>query len=120
MRTSRPSRCLLVGALAVAGCSAFTPTVLLPSDAPLTAAMCGGWPADPPLAFAGWATSAQLDTVLPLKSDRVFALVTRDAIDQPRLGGSGVVHARGLCLELPNGDIAVGTVPDDWTLEPDD
>ncbi len=50
----------------------------------------------------------------PDGTERVFALVTRDAIDQPRLGGGSAVHGRGLCVLREDGSIGVSTVPDDW------
>jgi len=83
--------------------------------------MCGGWPASPPLAFAGWATFAEIgrpELAPPDGLERVFALVTRDAIDQPLLGGPGVVHGRGLCVLQADGSIGVSSVSDDWTLGP--
>lgn len=110
------SLAFVLAALAVAACDVVRPTVDLAADAPLTPAMCGGWPADPPLAFAGWTSPSVLGVpeLVPNGVDRVFVLVTRDAIDQPALGAPTVFHGRGMCVLLPGGAVAVTTVPDDW------
>jgi len=104
--------------LVLSSCQFVRPTVELPANAPLTPAMCGGWPADPPLAFAGWAAPDSLGIPMPLPGggNPVFVLVTRDAIDQPSLGAPTVFHGRGLCVLMPDGIIGVTTVADDWTL----
>lgn len=110
---------LIALALLVSACQSPGPTVTLPPGAPLTAARCPGWPASPPLAFAGWATRYELGLSEAAPDDgtaRVFALVTRDAIDQPSLGAPGDFRGRGICLLQANGSIEQTAVPDDWTL----
>jgi len=103
--------------LVAIGCQVFRPTVTTPIGSPLTAAMCQGWPVSPPLAFADWTTFEELGFEAldePRRSERVFALVTRDAIDQIGFGDGGSVHGRGLCVLHQDGSVYVSTVPDDW------
>lgn len=112
---------LATAALAAAllvGCQATPPRpVELPADAPLHPADCG-WAGSTPLAFAEWATLAELG--LPARNgtlrsqELVFAVVTRDSIEQPMLGAPGVVKGRGICARHPDGSILQSAVADDW------
>jgi hypothetical protein len=97
------------------GCAGLAPNVVLPSNAPLTPADCD-WPDSSALAFAGWATLAQLNaSQLGDPSDRVFAIVTRDPVDTNQHDGF-VAHSRALCARLRDGSIGQIIIADDWTL----
>jgi len=105
-------------AFLLVGCQVFRPpAVVLPADAPLQRSDCG-WADLTALAFAGWATLAELG--LPDRhgvfgsQERVFAIVTRDRIEQPLLGAPGVVDGRGICARQADGSIAQSSVADDW------
>ena len=107
--------------LAVVGCQMLRPSVSLPAGAPLTPAGCG-WDPATELAFAGWASLAEvgLEGRFQFADDAhhrdVFAIVSRDAIDQHRLGRGGTEHARGICLLSDDGTRSLSVVADDWTF----
>lgn len=104
----------LLVAMLVCGCGA--PTVPLPSGAPLRLTECG-WPADTLLAFAGWAELHQLglaDSSGHMNStEGVFAIVSSERTEQHTMQGDPVI-GRGICARHANGDLEMGTVPDDW------
>lgn len=111
-----PGRAPLVAVvgLAVAACSLVRPTAVLPPNAPLSLAECG-WSAGTPLAFAGWATLAELGRSAGLHGgdERVFAIVSRDRIElHPMIGPSRM--ARGYCARGLDGQLEQSGVPDDW------
>lgn len=104
-------------AVLLPGCQALNLAVPLPHDAPLRPEDCG-WESDTPLAFAGWASAADFgDLAQGLSpSSRVFAIVTRDAVDLPRIGGTGgTIHGRAFCAtDQARSAISMTIVPDDW------
>jgi hypothetical protein len=79
--------------------------------------MCN-WPAGTVMAFAGWATMAELGltdgTGHPGPDDLVYAVVSRDRISQYKNLGPPVV-ARGICWTDGN-VVGMSGVPDDWVL----
>lgn len=79
--------------------------------------MCGsGWNAEPGLSFAGWTMIGELELDEPnwAPDAPVFALITREAIDQVAHGDPSFIRGVGLCALLPNGTILVTTVDDDY------
>jgi len=99
--------------VSVVGCQLLRPSVPLPAGAPLTPAACG-WDPATELAFAGWASLAELQ--FADDADRVFAIVSRDAIDQLGFGRAGQMHGRGICFLSEDGSLSMSTVADDWTF----
>ncbi len=91
---------------------------MLPAAAALTPAECG-WPASTPLAFAGWATVADLSAQEIVQGDalaHVYALVSRERIEiQPMVGSP--MHSRGFCALLQSGAQVESGVPDDWAYD---
>jgi hypothetical protein len=70
------------------------------------------------MAFAGWATRAELgisdSTGHPGAGDLVYAVVSRDRISQyPNLGPP--ITARGICW-TDGSVVGMSGVPDDWVL----
>ena len=91
--------------------------VVLPALAPLKPADCG-WPATTPLAFAAFATVANLDAEQIIHGDpgqHVFALVTRDQLELHPMIGSPT-EARGFCALSADGHETESGVPDNWTF----
>jgi len=100
------------------GCSS-GPTVTLPPDTPLSLSSFCAWAAHTPLAFAGWATLAQLGQADASgqvgSSQLVFAVVSRDRISRVGFGGGGPQVARGMCFVEDDQWSETG-VADDWQL----
>jgi hypothetical protein len=81
-----------------------TGPVVLPLNAPLEPADCG-WPASTPLAFAGYATVADLDAgqiIQDRPNEHVYALVSRDPVELVPMIGSPML-ARGFCALRQDG-----------------
>ena len=92
-------------------------SVSLPAGAPLKPTDCG-WPSETPLAFAGWATIADLGAEQMIQGDpraHVFALVTRDPVElQPMIGSP--MLGRGFCALRQDGSQVESGVPDEWAF----
>jgi hypothetical protein len=109
-----PLRLLPVGTSPLPSASS-TAHVNLPADAPLKPSDCG-WPSDTPLAFAGWATIADLDAGQIIQGNplaHVYALVTRDPVELHPMIGSPMVE-RGFCALRQDGSQVESGVPDEW------
>jgi hypothetical protein len=97
--------------------SATTAPVILPGNAPLEPTDCG-WPATTPLAFAGYATVADLDAGQISQgspNEHVYALVTRDPVEVVPMIGSPMLE-RGLCALRQDGSQTESAVGADWTF----
>ena len=91
--------------------------VRLPADSPLKPTDCG-WPSETPLAFAGWATIADLGAEQIIQGDplaHVFALVTRDRVELRPMIGSPMLE-RGFCALRQDGSQVESGVPGDWAF----
>ena len=97
--------------------SATTAPVVLPVNAPLEPTACG-WPATTPLAFAGYATVADLDAgqiIQDSPNEHVYALVTRDPVELVPMIGSPMLE-RGFCAIRQDGSQTESAVGADWTF----
>jgi hypothetical protein len=104
--------------------SAATPTpaptqapVSLPADAPLTLSDCG-WPSETPIAFAGFATVADLQASQIIQGSplaHVYALVSRDPVELHPMIGSPMLE-RGFCALRQDGAQVESGVPSDWAF----
>jgi hypothetical protein len=104
--------------LAVPSMPATPPTVILPDNAPLKPTDCG-WPATTPLAFAGYATVADLDAEQITQgspNEHVYALVTRDPVELVPMIGSPMLE-RGFCALRQDGSQTESAVGADWTFK---
>jgi hypothetical protein len=91
--------------------------VVLPVNAPLEPTNCG-WPATTPLAFAGYATVADLDAeqiIQDSPNEHVYALVTRVPVELVPMIGSPML-ARGFCALRQDGSQPESAVGADWTF----
>jgi len=91
--------------------------VVLPADAPLKPSDCS-WPAATPLAFAGWATVADLQAEQIIQGNplaHVYALVSRDPVELVPMIGSPML-ARGFCALRQDGAQVESGVPDAWAF----
>jgi hypothetical protein len=92
--------------------------VILPGNAPLKPTDCG-WPATTPLAFAGYATVADLDAgqiIQDSPNEHVYALVTRDPVELVPMIGSPMLQ-RGFCAIRQDGSQTESGVGADWTFK---
>jgi hypothetical protein len=114
--TLGPPRLPAVGSSPQPSTSSAVP-VSLPVDSPLKPTDCG-WPSGAPLAFAGWATIADLGAEQIIQGDplaHVFALVTRDPIELRPMIGSPMLE-RGFCALRQDGSQVESGVPGDWAF----
>ena len=97
--------------------SATTAQVVLPVNAPLEPTDCG-WSATTPLAFAGYATVADLDAAQIIHAspnEHVYALVTRNPVELVPMIGSPMLE-RGFCALRQDGSQTESAVGADWTF----
>jgi hypothetical protein len=97
--------------------SATTAPVVLPVNVPLEPTDCG-WPAATPLAFAGYATVADLDAEQIIQGspyEHVYALVTRDPIEVVPMIGSPKIEG-AFCALRQDGSQTESAVGADWTF----
>jgi hypothetical protein len=97
--------------------SATTAPVVLPVNVPLEPTDCG-WPAATPLAFAGYATVADLDAGQIIQGspyEHVYVLVTRDPVELVPMIGSPMLE-RGFCALRQDGSQTESAVGADWTF----
>ena len=97
--------------------SATPAPVILPANAPLTPSDCG-WPASTPLAFAGWATVADLGAEQVIQGnpgEHVYALVTRDPLELYPMIGSPMLE-RGFCALRQDESQTESAVVTDWAF----
>ena len=105
------------GARAAPTTSATTAPVILPGNAPLEPTDCG-WPATTALAFAGYATIADLDAAQIIQgspNEHVYALVTRDPLELVPMIGPPMLE-RGFCAIRQDGLQTESAVGADWTF----
>ena len=91
--------------------------MILRADAPLKPSDCS-WPAGTPLAFAGWATVADLGADQIVQGNplaHVYALVSRDPVEVVPMIGPAMLE-RGFCALRQDGTQVESGVPDDWAL----
>jgi hypothetical protein len=91
--------------------------VVLPVNAPLEPTDCG-WSATTPLAFAGYATVADLDAGQIVQGnpyEHVYALVTRNPVELVPMIGSPMLES-GFCALRQDGSQTESAVGADWTF----